>query len=34
MYYLNSSNSLNTGLEFGSGGAGSNNVVILPYLTY
>ena len=34
MYYLNSSNSLNTGLEFGSGGAGQNNVVILPYLTF
>ena len=32
--YLNSSGGFNSGLEFGSGGAGFNRVVILPLLTY
>ena len=34
MYYLNSSNSINTSLEFGSGARGLNSVVILPYQDY
>lgn len=34
MYYLNSSDSINTSLEFGSGARGVNSVVLLPYTDY